>query len=189
MNSIKEVESASFVSLVNFIALLCCEVNISHALRHLHMVMVFLMHGAYHCKCIAGQLENSSYFFQFLFAHNKAEELHCALYLKFVKGEKTKSTNVHRKRYTIFFEFISSYVRGINVSTYLESCLVPDGAVIECPGGGEQQHDGDQGVQHHGEDQRDQVEQGDVCEENHDVHRGVAAETEVTFGNLAKNET
>ena len=94
MNSIKEVESASFVSLVNLIALLCCEVNISHAPRHLHMVMVSAMHGAYHCKCIAGQLENSSYFFQFLFAHNKAEELHCALYLKFVKGEneKTKST-------------------------------------------------------------------------------------------------
>ena len=71
----------------------------------------------------------------------------------------------------------------------MKSCLVPDGAVIECPGGGEQQHDGDQGVQHHGEDQRDQVEQGDVREKYHDVHRRVAAETEVTFGNLAKNET
>ena len=109
LNLQKEVESASFLSLVHFIALLCCEVNISHAPRHLHMVMVFLMHRAYHCKCIAGQLENSSYFFQFLFAHNKAEELHCALYLKFVKGEKTKSTNVHRKRYTTFFAFIPSY--------------------------------------------------------------------------------
>ena len=110
MISQKEVESASFLSPVHFIALLCCEVNISHAPRHLHMVMVFLMHRAYHCKCIAGQLENSSYFFQFLFAHNKAaEELHCALYLKFVKGEKTKSTNVHRKRYTTFFAFIPSY--------------------------------------------------------------------------------
>ena len=52
----------------------------------------------------------------------------------------------------------------------MKSCLVPDGAVIECPGGGEQQHDGDQGVQHHGEDQRDQVEQGDVHEEHRDVH-------------------
>ena len=67
--------------------------------------------------------------------------------------------------------------------------MVPDGAVIECPGGGEEQHDGDQGVQHHREDQRDQVEQGDVREKYHDVHRRVAAETEVTFGNLAKNET
>ena len=73
--------------------------------------------------------------------------------------------------------------------TDLEPSPVPDRAVIECPGGGEQEHDGDQGVQHHGEDQRDQVEQGDVCEENHDVHRGVATETEVTFGNLTKNVT
>ena len=54
--------------------------------------------------------------------------------------------------------------------TDLEAGLVPDGAIIECPGGGEQEHDGDQGVQHHGEDQRDQVEQGDVHKEHRDVH-------------------
>ena len=62
--------------------------------------------------------------------------------------------------------------------------MVPDGAVIECPGGGEQQHDGDQGVQHHGEDQRDQVEQGDVHEEHRDVHFRGTRVLEITFRNL-----
>ena len=62
--------------------------------------------------------------------------------------------------------------------------MVPDGAVIECPGGGEQQHDGDQGVQHHGEDQRDQVEQGDVHEEHRDVHFRGTRMLEITFWNL-----
>ena len=66
----------------------------------------------------------------------------------------------------------------------MKSCLVPDGAVIECPGGGEQQHDGDQGVQHHGEDQRDQVEQGDVHEEHRDVHFRGTRMLEITFWNL-----
>ena len=80
--------------------------------------------------------------------------------------------------------FSFSQKRIILTVTDLEAGLVPDGAIIECPGGGEQEHDGDQGVQHHGEDQRDQVEQGDVREEDHDVHRGVAAETEVAFWNL-----
>ena len=30
--------------------------------------------------------------------------------------------------------------------TYLKPCLVPDCAIIECPGGGEEEHDGDQRV-------------------------------------------
>ena len=71
----------------------------------------------------------------------------------------------------------------------MKSCLVPDGAVIECPGGGEQQHDGDQGVQHHGEDQRDQVEQGDVHEEHRDVHFRGTRMLEITFRNLENKQT
>ena len=62
--------------------------------------------------------------------------------------------------------------------------MVPDGAVIECPWGGEQEHDGDQGVQDHGEDQRDQVEQGDVHEEHRDVHFRGTRMLEITFRNL-----
>ena len=54
--------------------------------------------------------------------------------------------------------------------TYLKPCLVPDCAIIECSGGGEEEHDGDKGVQHHREDQRNQVEQGDVHEEHCNVH-------------------
>ena len=71
--------------------------------------------------------------------------------------------------------------------TDLEAGLVPDGAIIECPGGGEQEHDGDQGVQHHGEDQRDQVEQGDVHKEHRDVHFRGTRMFKITFWNLHRN--
>ena len=69
-------------------------------------------------------------------------------------------------------------------TAYLQSGLVATGAVIECPGRGVEQHHGDQAVQHHGEHQRDQVEQRDVREEHSDVHRRVAVVSEITLGNL-----
>ena len=64
----------------------------------------------------------------------------------------------------------------------MKSCLVPDCAIIECPGGCEEEHDGNQRVEHHGQDQGDQVEQGDVCEEHGNVHGGVAVQSEVALG-------
>ena len=67
---------------------------------------------------------------------------------------------------------------------HLEPGLVPAGAVVECSGRGEEQHDGDERVEHHGEHQRDQVEQRDVREEHSDVHRRVAVVSEITLGNL-----
>ena len=78
----------------------------------------------------------------------------------------------------------SEHITHHLVVTDLEPGLVPDRAVIEGPGGGEEEHHGDQGVEDHREDQRDQVEERDVREEHRDVHRRVAAQTKVTFWNL-----
>ena len=44
-----------------------------------------------------------------------------------------------------------------------------------------EKHDGYQGVQHHGQHQGDQVEQGDVCEEHPNVHAGISGVSEVTL--------
>ena len=44
----------------------------------------------------------------------------------------------------------------------LKSGLVPVCPIIESPWGCVEQHDGYQGVQHHGEHQGDQVEEGDI---------------------------
>ena len=66
----------------------------------------------------------------------------------------------------------------------MKSCLVPDCAIIECSGGCEEEHNGNQSVQHHGEDQWDQVEQGDVHEEHRDVHFRGTRMFKITFWNL-----
>ena len=70
------------------------------------------------------------------------------------------------------------------VCPHLEPGLVPAGAVVECSGRGEEQHDGDERVEHHGEHQRDQVEQRDVREEHRDVHLRGPRVLEVAFRNL-----
>ena len=65
---------------------------------------------------------------------------------------------------------------------YLQPGLVPDSSVIEGSWGGEEKHDGNEGVQHHGQHEGDQVEQGDVREEHGNVHGGVTVQSEVTLG-------
>ena len=57
-------------------------------------------------------------------------------------------------------------------------------SIIECPWCCVEEHDGYQAVQHHGEHQGDQVEQGDVREEHCDVHLGSSRMSEVTFWDL-----
>ena len=71
-------------------------------------------------------------------------------------------------------------------TTHLEPGLVPAGAVVECSGRGEEQHDGDERVEHHGEHQRDQVEQRDVREEHRDVHRGLPLQPETALRDLCQ---
>ena len=66
---------------------------------------------------------------------------------------------------------------------YLKPSLVSDRSIIECSWGSEEKHDGNQRVEHHGQDQGDQVEQGDVCEEHGNVHGGVTVQSEVTLWN------
>ena len=69
-------------------------------------------------------------------------------------------------------------------STNLQPCLIPDSSIAECPWSFEEQHDGNQGVEDNGEDQGDEVEEGDVSEEHGDVHCGVSPQSKVTFRNL-----
>ena len=61
--------------------------------------------------------------------------------------------------------------------------MVPDSSIIESSWSREEQHDGDAGVEDHGEDEGDQVEQRDVREEHRDVHRRVTVQPEVALGN------
>ena len=72
------------------------------------------------------------------------------------------------------------------VCPHLEPGLVPAGAVVECPGRCEEEHDGDERVEHHGEHQRDQVEQRDVREEHRDVHRGLTLQPETALRDLSQ---
>ena len=67
---------------------------------------------------------------------------------------------------------------------HLKSCLVPDCSIVECSWCCEEEHDGDHGVEDHGQHQGDQVEQGDVHEEHRNVHLRGARVLEVAFRNL-----
>ena len=60
--------------------------------------------------------------------------------------------------------------------------------IIEGPGCCVEEHDGYQGVQHHGQHQGDQVEQGDVCEEHPNVHAGISGVSEVTLRYLRDHD-
>ena len=62
------------------------------------------------------------------------------------------------------------YIKARFIQTYLKPCLVPDGAVVKSSRGGEEKHDGDQGVEHNRQDQWYQIEEGDVHEEHCNVH-------------------
>ena len=65
--------------------------------------------------------------------------------------------------------------------------MVPDSSIIECSRGGEEEHDGNEGVEHHGQHEGDQVEQGDVREEHGDVHGRVPVQSKVALGNHSES--
>ena len=67
---------------------------------------------------------------------------------------------------------------------HLQSSAVPAGPVIESPRAVEEKHDGDEGVEDHGENQGDEVEQGDVDGEHDEVHGRVSRKAEGAFRDL-----
>ena len=73
-----------------------------------------------------------------------------------------------------------------NRLVHLQSCLVASVVVLtgESSGSRIEEHFGNQAVQANGEDERDEVEKGNVREEHCNVDRGVAVQLEITFWSL-----